>query len=167
MSRLSRRFVELRTRCRKALVTYVTAGDPDPRCTPNLLHELARAGADVLELGVPFSDPTADGPAIQAAHERALAHGVSLAGTLDMVAEFRRDDDTTPIVLMGYMNPIEAMGQAVFADRAATAGVDGIIAVDLPPEEAATLHALLRKRGIDLIFLVAPTTTGARIGRIA
>jgi tryptophan synthase alpha chain len=167
MSRLGQRFADLRAGGRKGLVTYVTAGDPDPLTTPDLLHRLATAGADVLELGVPFSDPTADGPAIQAAHERALAHGVTLARTLDMVAAFRRDDDATPIVLMGYMNPIEAMGQTTFADRAAAAGVDGIIAVDLPPEEAATLHALLRERGIDLIFLVAPTTTSARVERIA
>lgn len=167
MSRLVARFEALRAHNRRALVTYITAGDPEPQMTPGLLHTLTKAGADILELGVPFSDPTADGPAIQAAHERALAHGVRLADALNMVAAFRRRDDSTPIVLMGYLNPIEAMGATAFADAAAQAGVDGVIAVDLPPEEAASLHALLRERDIDLIFLVAPTTTAARIKRIA
>jgi tryptophan synthase alpha chain len=141
MSRLARRFADLAAQHRRALVTYITAGDPAPQTTAGLLHALAAAGADVLELGVPFSDPTADGPAIQAAHERALAHGVRLADAIDMVAEFRRDDDATPVVLMGYLNPIEAMGETAFADAAAAAGVDGVIAVDLPPEEAEPLHA--------------------------
>ncbi|HET6654970.1 MAG TPA: tryptophan synthase subunit alpha [Gammaproteobacteria bacterium] len=167
MSRLAARFNKLQARDRRALVTYITAGDPAPQSTASLLHVLAEAGADILELGVPFSDPTADGPAIQAAHERALAHGVRLTDVLDMVAEFRRRDDATPIVLMGYLNPIEAMGATAFADAAATAGVDGVIAVDLPPEEAGPLQALLRERDIDLIFLIAPTTTDSRIERIA
>lgn len=167
MSRLAGRFAALADNHRRALVTYITAGDPAPASTVDLLHALAESGADVLELGVPFSDPTADGPSIQAAHERALAHRVRLADALDMVAEFRRANDSTPVVLMGYLNPIEAMGEIAFADAAAAAGVDGVIAVDLPPEEAAPLHALLRERGIDLIFLVAPTTTEARIARIA
>lgn len=167
MSRLAHCFAALAEGHRRALITYVTAGDPAPASTPALLLALAEAGADVLEVGVPFSDPTADGPAIQAAHERALAHGVRLADALGMVAEFRRANDSTPVVLMGYLNPIEAMGEAAFAEAAATAGVDGVIAVDLPPEEAAGLHALLRERGIDLIFLVAPTTSDSRIAHIA
>ncbi|HET7369555.1 MAG TPA: tryptophan synthase subunit alpha [Gammaproteobacteria bacterium] len=167
MSRLGACFDALRTHGRRALVTYITAGDPAPQSTAGLLHALAESGADILELGVPFSDPTADGAAIQAAHERAIAHGVRLADALDMVADFRRTNDTTPIVLMGYLNPIEAMGAAAFADAAAAAGVDGVIAVDLPPEEAEPLRALLRERGLDLIFLIAPTTTAARMARIA
>lgn len=167
MSRLGPRFAALRQDNRRALVTYMTAGDPSPQSMPGVLHALVASGVDVLELGVPFSDPTADGPSVQAAHERALAQGVRLVDTLDMVAEFRRGDDATPVVLMGYLNPIEAMGEAAFARAAAVAGVDGIIAVDLPPEEADGLQKLLRGQGIDLIFLIAPTTTAERMKRIA
>lgn len=167
MSRIAECFAELEAHGRRGLVTYLTAGDPAPDETVGLLHALAAAGADVLEIGVPFSDPTADGPVVQGACERALTHGVRLADALAMVTEFRRTNADTPVVLMGYMNPIAALGETRFADAAAAAGVDGMIAVDLPPEEAGPLHVLLRKRGIDLIFLIAPTTTAERIERIA
>lgn len=167
MSRIAECFAELDARGRRGLVTYITAGDPAPGETVGLLRALAAAGADVLEIGVPFSDPTADGPVVQAACERALAHDVRLNDVLAMVGEFRLKNVDTPVVLMGYMNPIAAMGETAFADAAAEAGVDGVIAVDLPPEEAGPLHALLRERGIDLIFLIAPTTTPERVAQIA
>lgn len=167
MSRITTRFEQLRKTNQRALITYITAGDPKPQLTPKLLHALAEAGADILELGIPFSDPTADGPSIDAAHQRALAHGVTLTDTLAAVATFRAKDNKTPVVLMGYLNPIEALGAAEFAQAAANAGVDGIIVVDLPPEEAGPIQVLLRERGIDLIFLIAPTTTDERIKKIA
>lgn len=167
MNRITARFGALRANGRCGLVTYVTAGDPAPRTTVPLLHALAGAGADIIELGVPFSDPTADGPVVQAACERALAQGVDLAAVLAMAAEFRRKDSETPLVLMGYLNPIVAMGEAAFADAAAAAGIDGVIAVDLPSEEAGVLRELLHARGIDLIFLLAPTTTDTRAAQIA
>lgn len=166
MSRIETRFRELRGRGRKALIPYITAGDPDPGQTVGLLHGLVEAGADVLELGVPFSDPQADGPVIQDACQRALAHHVRLRDVLDMVAEFRSTDSTTPIVLMGYLNPIEAMGAEAFATRAAEVGVDGVLVVDEPPEEGADLIHALIERGIDPIFLVAPTTADDRMERI-
>jgi tryptophan synthase alpha chain len=149
------------------LVTYLAAGDPSPQASVVLMRALRDAGVDVLELGVPFSDPTADGPTIQAAHERALAAGVTLADTLGIVERFRHGDDETPVVLMGYMNPIEAMGEDAFATSAAEAGVDGVIVVDLPPEEAVALAGKLNEHDIDLIFLIAPTTTPGRIEKIA
>jgi tryptophan synthase alpha chain len=162
MSRLVRRFDGLRSRGRKALVTFVTAGDPQRAVTVPALHALVRGGADVLELGIPFSDPEAEGPVIQAASERALAAGMTLRGCFALVEEFRRDDAETPIVLMGYLNSVLAMGCERFAAAAAAAGVDGLIMVNLPPEEAAELKPALERVGISLIFLVAPTTTEAR-----
>jgi tryptophan synthase alpha chain len=163
MSRIERCFAGLQQAGRKALIPYITAGDPQPGLTVGLMKALVEGGADVIELGVPFSDPMADGPVITKAHERALVHGTSLRMVLDMVAEFRRSDDKTPVVLMGYLNPVEVMGYAAFAGAAAAAGVDGVLTVDLPPEEAAELTAELKPRGLDLIYLIAPTTTLDRI----
>lgn len=167
MSRLAARFRALREEGRAALVPFVTAGDPDPGVTRKLLPRLVEAGADVIEVGVPFSDPMADGPVIQRAGERALAAGTSLAGVLDVVRGFRAADPHTAVVLMGYLNPIEAMGPARFADRAAEAGVDGVIVVDMPPEEGEPLLTALRERGIDPVFLLSPTTSTERMRRIA
>ena len=162
MSRLATRFAALNQAQRKALVTFITAGDPDQATTVPALHALVAGGADVLELGIPFSDPEAEGPTIQAASARGLASGTTLARVLEMVSEFRRDDQTTPIVLMGYLNSVLAMGTAVFAERAAAAGVDGLIMVNLPPEEAVEVAAPIRAAGIDLVLLIAPTTTQER-----
>ncbi|GAA4328737.1 tryptophan synthase subunit alpha [Pigmentiphaga soli] len=150
-----------------ALIPYVTAGDPEPAATVPVMHALVGAGADVLELGVPFSDPMADGPVIQRASERALAQGVGLRDVLAMVAEFRRQDTATPVVLMGYANPIERMGQAAFAAAAREAGVDGVLVVDYPPEEVVEFGRMLAGNAIDLIFLLAPTTSDARIRAVA
>lgn len=166
MSRIGTRFEALRAAGRKALVPYVTAGDPDPGVTVPLMHTLVKAGGDIIELGVPFSDPMADGPVIQRATERALAHGVTLHDVLDMVRRFRREDAETPVVLMGYLNPIEVLGYASFAEQAAEAGVDGVLTVDCPPEEGHDLVAALREREIDPIFLIAPTSHLPRIERI-
>lgn len=166
MSRIAQTFEELRQHGRKALIPYVTAGDPDPATTVPLLHALVESGADILEVGVPFSDPMADGPVIQRASERALAHGVGLKDVLTMVAEFRRVDAHTPVVLMGYVNPIEAMGYERFAQRAQEVGVDGVLTVDCPPEECADFAALLSDRGIDPIFLLAPTSREERIAAV-
>jgi len=167
MSRLATRFRELRAERRAALVPFVTAGDPDPDVTRRLLPRLVEAGADLIELGVPFSDPMADGPIIQRAGERALAAGTSLTGVLDIVREFRAADATTAVVLMGYLNPILAMGEERFAAEAAAAGVDGVIVVDMPPEEGDALLAALRGVGIDPVFLLSPTTSTDRMRRIA
>ncbi len=164
--RLADRFKALKARGRTALIPFITAGDPEPRVTVPLMHALAEAGADVIELGVPFSDPMADGPVIQKASERALAHHMSLAGVLAMVREFRVEDPHTPVVLMGYLNPVEAMGYDRFAADAREAGVDGVLTVDLPPEEAQELVTALRTRGIDPVFLLAPTSDAERIRRI-
>ncbi len=166
MSRIEAKFQELRESGRTALIPYVTAGDPDPDLTVPLMHAMVEAGADLIELGVPFSDPMADGPVIQAASERALAHHVNLRRVLEMVRLFRTRDDRTPVVLMGYLNPIEVMGYDCFAAEAAAAGVDGALIVDLPPEEADGLLPRLRERGLDLVFLMAPTTTEARMEKI-
>lgn len=166
MNRVQRRFAKLRADGRKALIPYVTAGDPAPDVTVPLMHALVRAGADIIELGVPFSDPMADGPVIQLACERALAHGTSLSRVLEMVAEFRHEDDDTPVVLMGYLNPVEAMGYEAFAERAAAAGVDGVLLVDLIAEEAEATASLLKSHALEPIFLVSPTTSGARLRRI-
>jgi tryptophan synthase alpha chain len=163
VSRLEQRFADLAATGRKALVPYITAGDPEPGATVALMHAMVEAGADILELGVPFSDPQADGPVIQEACERALAHGVSLADVLGMVARFREGDAATPVVLMGYLNPVEIMGYARFAEQASAAGVDGLLTVDLPPEEAGGLLAPIEEAGIDPIFLLAPTSDAARI----
>ena len=167
MSRLEATFARLKQAGRKALVPYITAGDPHPRHTVALMHGLVAGGADIVELGVPFSDPMADGPVIQLACERALAHGTSLAQVLDMVARFRRDDTTTPVVLMGYLNPIESMGLAAFARRARAAGVDGVLVVDLAVEETPEFTPTLWAQGLDSIFLLAPTSPEARIAAIA
>ena len=166
MSRLAQRFAELKRAGRIALVPYITAGDPDKSASVPLMQALVEAGADVLELGVPFSDPTADGPVIQQACERALKHGTTLADVLAMVREFRAQDPRTPVVLMGYLNPLEAFGLGVFAAAAAEAGVDGVLTVDMPPEEAEPLAGLLRAHGLDPVFLLAPTTDAARLKRI-
>ena len=163
MSRIAARFESLRERGRKALIPYITAGDPEPSVTVPLLHALVEAGADVLELGVPFSDPMADGPVIQAACERALEHHVSLHQVLDMVRSFRERDNETPVVLMGYLNPVEVMGYGAFASAARAAGVDGVLTVDLPPEEASGLVASLKAEQLDPIFLAAPNSDAERI----
>ncbi|HMA31211.1 MAG TPA: tryptophan synthase subunit alpha [Casimicrobiaceae bacterium] len=167
MKRIDATFARQRAAGRTVLIPYVTAGDPSLAATGEILDALTRAGADIIELGVPFSDPMADGPVIQRASERALAQHVALHHVLDLVAEFRKRNATTPIVLMGYANPVEAMGAAVFADRAQAVGVDGVIIVDYPPEEAAEFAALLRERDIAPIFLIAPTTPAARMAHVA
>ncbi len=167
MSRIQVTFDKLKQQNRKALIPFFTAGDPDPALTVPLMHALVQAGADVIELGVPFSDPMADGPTIQRASERALKHGMSLRGVLGMVAEFRKQDNATPVVLMGYGNPIEAMGWDVFAQRCAEVGVDGVLTVDFPPEESHEAFEHLQRHGIDPIFLLAPTTLEARIQQVA
>jgi tryptophan synthase alpha chain len=167
MSRIAERFAELKKNRRKALVPFVTAGDPQPDTTVPLLHAMVAAGADILELGVPFSDPMADGPVIQAACERALVHHVTLHQVLDMVREFRRKDSTTPVILMGYLNPIEVWGYQDFARAAGEAGVDGVLTVDMPPEEAGELTEHLRANDIDAIFLLAPTSGEDRIQKVA
>ncbi|MEW5769623.1 MAG: tryptophan synthase subunit alpha [Pseudomonadota bacterium] len=167
MSRIQAVFDSLKGQGRKALIPFITAGDPSPELTVPLLHALVDAGADVLELGVPFSDPMADGPTIQRASERALQNGVTLRKVLEMVAEFRRQDADTPVVLMGYGNPIEAMGWEAFAQRAAEAGVDGVLTVDFPPEESHEAFTHLERHGLDPIFLLAPTTVDARIAEVA
>jgi tryptophan synthase alpha chain len=167
MSRIQARFAALARDGRKALIPYITAGDPHPSLTVPLMRALVEAGADILELGVPFSDPMADGLVIQRAGERALRHGVGLADVLRLVRLFREGDTSTPIVLMGYANPIEAMGVENFIGAARTAGVDGVIVVDYPPEECAEFSALAKKNDIDPIFLLAPTSTDERIGQVA
>ncbi len=163
MSRIAARFQVLREQGRSALIPYITAGDPQPAITVPLLHALVEAGADLLELGVPFSDPMADGPVIQAACERALKHHVSLRHVLDMVRTFRETDAETPVVLMGYLNPIEVMGYEEFAAAAEAAGVDGLLTVDLPPEEARELVDALKAHHVDPIFLSAPNSDDKRI----
>jgi tryptophan synthase alpha chain len=167
LNRIDTAFAQLKAAGRTALIPYVTAGDPSLAAMPALLDALTAAGADVIELGVPFSDPMADGPVIQRASERALAQHVGLADVLGVVRGFRQSNRSTPIVLMGYANPIEAMGEAVFADRAAEAGVDGVLVVDYPPEEAREFALLLRARDIAPIFLLSPTTPEARIAAVA
>lgn len=152
---------------RKLLIPYITAGDPDLDTTLALMRTLVESGADIIELGIPFSDPMADGPVIQAACERALAGGTRLVDVIDLVARFREQDDTTPIVLMGYMNPLERLGYAEFATRAAAAGVDGVLTVDLPPEEATEVSAEFDRVGLDAIYLLSPTTPDARLKAVA
>jgi tryptophan synthase alpha chain len=166
MSRITQCIEQLRSQGRKALIPYITAGDPVPELTVPLAHALVKAGADIIELGVPFSDPMADGPVIQRASERALQYHVSLRQVLEMVSQFRQTDTQTPIVLMGYLNPIEVMGYGTFAKAAAQAGVDGILTVDLPPEEASDFLDQLREQAIDPIFLLAPTTNDERVKTI-
>lgn len=166
MSRIDACFQALRKSGAKALIPYITAGDPHPSLTVPLMHALVEAGADILELGVPFSDPMADGPVIQRAGERALKHGVGLRDVLGMVVDFRRRDASTPVVLMGYANPVEAMGPDRFVSAARDAGVDGVIVVDYPPEECDAFARLARSQGIDPIFLLAPTSTDRRIEEV-
>jgi tryptophan synthase alpha chain len=166
MSRIQSTFNALKAQQKSALIPYITAGDPHPKHTVNLMHTLVKHGADMIELGVPFSDPMADGPVIQRASERALAHRVGLSKVLEMVKEFRQQDQKTPIILMGYANPVEAIGTSVFADRAKDADVDGVITVDYPPEECGEFVKQLRDRDIDPIFLLAPTTEPSRVDLI-
>lgn len=167
MNRLQTVFERLKSEGRTALIPYITAGDPHPDQTAALMHTLRRAGADIIELGVPFSDPMADGPVIQLACERALAHNTSLRDVLSIVRRFREEDQETPIVLMGYLNPVEAMGMSAFAQAAREAGVDGVLTVDLPPEEADDVVPIYREQHLDSIFLIAPTTTEERIASAA
>ena len=174
MSRIAATFDALRAQRRKALIPYITVGDPFADATPQIMHALVQGGADVIELGVPFSDPMADGPVIQKASERALARGIGMAQVLDAVRSFRRGDAATPVVLMGYANPVERYdqrhGAGAFIAAAAAAGVDGLLVVDYPPEECQGFAAALRERGLDPIFLLAPTSTEARmheVGRLA
>lgn len=166
MSRITARFDELRKANRAAFVPFITAGDPDVDTTFAILEKLPSIGADVIELGVPFSDPMADGPAIQASSQRALAAGMTLPKVLEIVRRFRKNDSKTPIVLMGYYNPIHAFGTARFVKEAATAGVDGLITVDLPPEEDEVLRAPARAQGIDIVRLATPTTDSRRLKAI-
>jgi tryptophan synthase alpha chain len=170
MSRIAQAFSRLQAQKKKALIPFVTAGDPDKTATVPIMDALVAAGADIIELGVPFSDPMADGPTIQRSSERALKHGTSLADVLGMVQAFRKKNDATPVVLMGYANPIEAMGTEKFAQAAQAAGVDGVLVVDYPPEEGAPLVETLKAHGIDSIFLLSPTTEEKRmeqVGRLA
>jgi len=167
MSRIGGIFERLARQRRKGLIPFITAGDPAAGATVPVMHALAQAGADVIELGVPFSDPMADGPVIQRASERALKAGVSLDTVLDYTREFRARDDATAVVLMGYANPIEAMGVERFVERGRAAGVDGVLVVDYPPEECGPFAALVKRAGMDVIFLLAPTSTESRIGQVA
>lgn len=166
MSRLAQRFAQLKAQNKKALVSYIMAGDPQPNVTVSLIHDMVAAGVDILEVGLPFSDPMADGPVIALAAERALAGGTNTLDAIAMVKEFRQKDQDTPVVLMGYLNPVEVIGYKKFVEIAADAGVDGLILVDLPPEEAADLDVLLRQHNMDQVFLLAPTSTDARIAHV-
>ena len=167
MSRIQKTFAALAAQQKKGLIPFITAGDPEPGLTVALMHALVAGGADVIELGVPFSDPMADGPVIQRASERALAQGVSLTQVLQWVREFRQANADTPVVLMGYANPIERMGEEAFAKAASAAGVDGVLVVDYPPEECESFAGLMRDHGMAPIFLLAPTSTDARIEAVA
>jgi tryptophan synthase alpha chain len=167
MSRIQATFDRLKSQGRKALIPFITAGDPEPGATLPLMRALVAGGADIIELGVPFSDPMADGPTIQRASERALAYGMSLHTVLAIVGEFRKQDAETPVVLMGYANPIEAYSVGRFADDAAKAGVDGVLVVDYPPEECAEFATVLKQHHIDPIFLLAPTSTEQRYAEVA
>lgn len=167
MSRIQSTFAALAAQNKKALIPFITAGDPAPELTVPLMHALVAGGADVIELGVPFSDPMAEGPVIQRACERALAHGVGMHQVFGFVREFRKINDTTPIVLMGYANPIERMGQQAFIAAAREAGVDGTIVVDYPPEECEEFALSMQAAGLDPIFLLAPTSTEERIAQVA
>jgi tryptophan synthase alpha chain len=167
MSRIPTTFATLATQGRKALIPFITAGDPHPDLGLPLMRALVAGGADIIELGVPFSDPMADGPTIQRASERALAHGMSLRRVLALVREFRKENATTPVVLMGYANPVEAYGVEAFARDASEAGVDGVLVVDYPPEECAGFAAVMKRANIDPIFLLAPTSTEKRYDEVA
>lgn len=163
MSRIQSTFATLKQQHKKALIPYITAGDPHPKYTVDMMHALVASGADVIELGVPFSDPMADGPVIQRASERALIHRVGLTQVLDMVKQFRTQNQKTPVVLMGYANPMEAMGAEKFAQRAQVSGVDGVLTVDYPPEECGEFIALLKQYEVDPIFLLSPTSDEKRV----
>ena len=163
VSRIASTFARLASEKRKALIPFVTAGDPSPAITVPLMHAMVEAGVDIIELGVPFSDPMADGPVIQRSSERALKFGVGLNDVVSYVSEFRKTNQTTPVVLMGYANPIERMGMHVFAERASVAGVDGVLVVDYPPEESLALLDTMDAAGIDVIYLLSPTSSPARI----
>jgi tryptophan synthase alpha chain len=167
MSRIAATFTRLNKKGCKALIPFFTAGDPDPASCVPLMHALVAGGADIIELGVPFSDPMADGPVIQRASERALKHGVSLRDVIGWVADFRKTNSDTPVVLMGYANPIESMGSNQFAKAAKAAGADGVVVVDYPPEEAEQLVSILDGAGLDTIFLLSPTTSDARLKQVA
>ncbi len=167
MSRISASFEKLRAADRKALIPFITAGDPNAQLTPGIMHGLVAAGADIIELGVPFSDPMADGPTIQRSSERALKQGIGLRDVLQIVSQFRQADQQTPVVLMGYANPIEAIGYDEFAQQAQAAGVDGVLVVDYPPEESRELTRQLNASGLDSIFLLAPTTLETRMDDVA
>ena len=167
MSRLAARFAELKAKSKTALIPYVMTSDPSPEITLPLMHAMVAAGADIIELGVPFSDPMADGPVIQAAAERSLAHNTSLHDVFALVAEFRKQDDATPIIMMGYLNPIEVMGYELFAKQASSAGIDGVITVDIPPVESDDYVPALKAQNIDPVFLLAPTSTIQRIKNLA
>ena len=166
MSRLAQRFAQLQAENKKALVSYVMAGDPTPTVTVPLLHDMVAAGVDILEVGLPFSDPMADGPVIAVAAERAVAGGTNTLDAIQMVKEFRQKDQDTPVVLMGYLNPVEVIGYEKFVEIANDAGVDGLILVDLPPEEAQDFDAILAKHDMDQVFLLAPTSTDERIAHV-
>lgn len=166
MSRIQSCLATLAANHKKGLIPFITAGDPDPQLTLPLMHALVAGGADIIELGVPFSDPMADGPVIQRASERALLKGVGLRQVLTMVQEFRQTNQHTPVVLMGYANPIERMGQEQFIAAAALAGVDGVLVVDYPPEECEDFAAQMHAQGMDTIFLLAPTSTDERIAQV-
>ncbi|MEQ6289501.1 tryptophan synthase subunit alpha [Vogesella sp. GCM10023246] len=167
MNRIAATFARLKAAGEKALIPFITAGDPHPNLTVELMHGLVDGGADIIELGIPFSDPMADGPVIQRASERALVHKVSLRDVLAMVKIFRQSNQTTPVVLMGYLNPVHVIGYQQFAQSAADAGVDGVLTVDCPPEEAGDLSAALTAAGLDPVFLIAPTTPEERVREIA
>jgi tryptophan synthase alpha chain len=167
VSRIAQRFEQLAQQGRKAVIPYIVAGDPAVELTVPVMHRMVECGADIIELGVPFSDPMAEGPVIQQGHERALENGVTLSAALAMVKEFRDNDTTTPVLLMGYANPVLRMGCETFVDKAATAGLDGLLTVDIPPEEVDEMNAQLKRVGMDNIFLVAPTTPEERTARIA
>ena len=166
MNRLNKTLAAARQEGRKALVTYIVNGDPVPDATLTTMHKMVEAGVDIIELGVPFSDPMAEGPVIALGHERALANKTTLTSTMAVVKAFRETNNDTPVVLMGYANPVERMGYDRFADNASAAGVDGLLTVDLPPEEAEPLNQELKRVGIENIFLLAPTTTGERAKHI-
>ena len=166
MGRITECFENLQKKKSKALIPFITAGDPSPESTLPLLQALVKGGADLIEVGVPFSDPMADGPVIQRSSERALKHHISLSNILDLVAQFRKQDQKTPVILMGYLNPVEIMGYSVFAKRASESGVDGVLIVDMPPEESDELQVELNRYNLDQVFLLSPTTSDERLAVI-
>ncbi len=167
MNRINACLTRLKQENKKALVTYIVNGDPRPDVTLKAMQTLVECGADIIELGVPFSDPMAEGPVIQRGHERALENAISLKSTMELVSKFRKQDQTTPVVLMGYANPVERLGYESFADLAQSVGVDGLLTVDLPPEESQSFNSLLQSQGVETISLIAPTTTESRVADIA